>query len=181
MTVTTFLESLREAHMDCCLTDNCEDQNCHVQICGIEPESLTIIHGEIHRNEHGDPSTKIADRLILVNYQNTVLSGLIASVIELKGGMSIHLSDTIEQIRMGMKAVERILDERDVAAWYPVLMFRGTGPRRPQYVRNLQLQRNRIEFRNETPKTIFLKDCGSKLTEILDELANRYNGNTVTS
>ena len=173
MTVANFLESLRQAHRDCCLTDNCADANCHVDISDIDQVSLVIIHGETHRDEHGDLSTKMADRLIFTDYRSVALSGLVAAVVELKGGMSFRLSDTVEQIRMGMRAIERILQGRDVAAWYPVLMFSGTGSRRPQYVRELQLQRNRIAFRNDAPKTIFLKNCGSKLTEIMDELANR--------
>ena len=176
MTVANFLERLQEAHQDCCLTNNCQDQNCNVDISGVGSDSLTIIHGENYRDEHCDPSTKIADRLIFTNHQIGAISGLITAVVELKGGMSLHLSDTVEQIRMGMKAIELLLEERVVAAWYPVLMFSGTGKRRPQYVRNIQLQRNRIAFRDETPKTIFLKDCGSKLTEILKELGNRYPG-----
>ena len=181
MMTVNFLESLREVHQDCCLTDNCADENCHVDISDIVQESLVIIHGETHRDRHGDRNTKMADRLIFADYQGVALSGLVAAVVELKGGMSFPLSDTVEQIRMGMQAIERILDEKEVAAWYPVLMFSGTGPRRPQYVRNLQLQRNRIEFRKDTPKTIFLKDCGSKLTEILDELANRYSTGTIST
>ncbi|MDE2937608.1 MAG: hypothetical protein OXR67_01625 [Chloroflexota bacterium] len=138
---------------------------------------MAIFHGENHRDSHGDSSSKIADRLVFTIYKGGALSGLVAAVIELKGGMSLHLSDTIEQIRMGMKAVEVLLEESSVAAWYPVLMFSGAGKRRPQYVRKINLQSSRIAFRHDTPKTIFLKDCGSKLTDTLEELGNRYPSN----
>lgn len=181
MTSAKFLGDLREIHQDCCLTDNCEDQNCSVDLSGIGSDSLAIIHGENYRDRHGDSSSRIADRLVFTNHQIEELSGLMAAVIELKGGMSLHLSDTIEQIRMGMKAVELLLEERSVAAWYPVLMFSGAGKRRPLYVRNIQLQRNRIAFRNDTPKTIFLRDCGTKLTEIMEELGNRYPSNYLSA
>ena len=110
MTPTKFLADLREVHQDCCLTDNCEDQNCKVDLSGIESDSLAIIHGENCRDRHGDPSSRIADRLVFTNHKVGAMSGLVAAVVELKGGMSLHLSDTIEQIRMGMKSVEILLE-----------------------------------------------------------------------
>lgn len=157
----TFLNFLRETHRDCCLTDNCADYGCRVKLDGIDPDSLAIIHGERHRDAHGDPTTKIADRIIFADWSNHVVVGL-----ELKGGNSIRLGDAIEQIQMAMRAAELLLDGQPVDDWHPVLIYSGRWtPREERY-----LQRNRVMFLTEE-KTVARRPNESELDSILDSLA----------
>lgn len=160
-----FLVSLQESHRDCCLTSHCQDENCGVDLSGINLDSLVILHGENHRDAHGDRRTQMADRILFTDRQ-----GLVVAVIELKGGTSDPTHEAVGQIRMGMKAAENLLEGCQVANWYPLLIF--SGPRRPKPVRYLQFQSNRIEFRGEL-KTIVWRDCGSNLDAILNELSPR--------
>lgn len=165
MTTKQFLISIRERHRDCCLTRDCEDEGCRVDLSGINPDSLVILHGEQYRDAHGDRNTRIADRLALLDRP-----GLVVAVMELKGGRRwIPLTDAVEQIQMGMKAAEELLFGYEVAAWYPLLI--SSCRRLPQYRQQLHIQRNRVSFRHERPKVIEWKDCDSHLDAMLNELS----------
>lgn len=165
MTAGQFLVSLRESHRDCCLTGHCQDENCGVDLSGINPDSLVILHGENHRDAHGDRRTQMADRILFTDRQ-----GIVVAVIELKGGTSDPTREAVGQIRMGMKAAENLLEGCQVTNWYPLLIF--SGSRKPDRVLYLQLKRNLIEFRGEF-KTIIWRNCGSSLDDILNELSYR--------
>lgn len=159
MTAGQFLLSLRESHRGCCLTDHCDDGNCGVALSGIDPDSLVILHGENHRDAHGDRRSQMADRILFTERQ-----GLAVAVLELKGGTADPTHEAVGQIRMGMQAAENLLAGQPVANWYPFLIF--SGARRPERVRYLQFQSNRIEFQGEV-KTIIWRDCHSHLDAIL--------------
>ena len=162
MTTTQVLNSIRDAHRDCCIIDNCRDHGCSVNLTGISPESLVIIHGERHRQKHGDPGLKIADRIIFANLPN-----FLATVIELKGGNSIRrrdIRDAVEQVQMGVRVVERLLPARQIANLTPTLFlaYSGSMSRRD----STYLKDNRITFRGSRIPLVRV-NCGASLVDIL--------------
>jgi len=166
VTTPHLLDSLREIHGNCCLTTDCRDHGCGINLRGISQESLLIIHGERYRDEHGDPTSKMADRIIITDSPQ-----LEAAVIELKGGNSIRrrdIRDAVEQVKMGVTVIERLLAGRSLANLIPKLFLAYSGRISRQdatYLRN-----NRISFRG-SPLTLLRVDCGSPLVSLLS-LAN---------
>ncbi len=161
MTMAQFLTSLRAAHQDGCLTTNCRDAGCSVNLVAIRQDALAIIHGESYRARHGDATKKIADRIIFAN-----LSRRVVAVIELKGGNSIRkrqIRDAVEQIRMGVQIVENLLTGRKVDKLCLFLAYSGRmSTQDANYLRN-----NKVQFRG-VPVTVVRVDCGSSLTAITD-------------
>ena len=162
MTMRQLLTSLRETHQDCCLSTNCKDHGCSINLRGINSDALLIIHGERYRDEHGDSTSKIADRIIISDSPK-----LVAAVIELKGGNSIRrrdIRDAVEQVKMGVTVIERLLAGRRFANLIPRLFLAYSGRISRQdatYLRN-----NRISFRG-SPLTLLRVDCDSWLGSLL--------------
>ena len=162
MSLGQFLASIRDSHQDCCVTKNCRDQGCSINLSGVNPDSLVIIHGERYRDEHGDPTVKIADRIIFAN-----IPGPLAAVIELKGGNSIRrrdIRDAVEQVQTAVRVIERLLSGRQLVNLRPNVFLAYSGRMSRQDV--TYLRNNRITFRG-SPLRLLRVDCGSSLNSIL--------------
>ena len=120
-----------------------------------------MINGTNYQKAHIGTATKLADRIVFADIRDCLVAA-----IELKGGNSIRINDALEQIQMGMRLADEILDGRQVDVWYPLLIFSGQMGSREW----AQLQKSRIEFRGER-KFAIRRDCGSHLLEILDSIA----------
>ena len=161
MGIDQFLESIRQLHKNCCLSSHCRDYGCEVDVSQIEPIAMALINVTDYQKQHSGTATKLADRIVFAEYRNTFVAA-----IELKGGNSIQINDALEQIQMGMKLADEMLDDRQVDDWYPLLIFCGMMGSREWG----QLQKSRIEFRGER-KFAIRRDCGSQLVDILDSIA----------
>lgn len=120
MGLDQFLESIRQHHKDCCLSSQCRDYGCEVDIGQLESTDIALINGTNYQKQHSGTATKLADRIVFAKHRNTFVAA-----IELKGGDSIRINDALEQIQMGMRLADEMLDDRQVDDWYPWLIFSG--------------------------------------------------------
>ena len=156
-----FLESIRQLHKDCCLSTQCRDYGCEVDVSQVDPTAMVLINGTDYQRQHSGTAAKLADRIVFAEYRNTFVAA-----IELKGGNSVRINDALEQIQMGMNLADEMLDGRQIDDWYPLLIFSGQMGSREWG----QLQKRRIEFRDER-KFAIKRDCGSRLVDVLNSIA----------
>jgi hypothetical protein len=113
------IESIRRNHPDC-LTRSCREKQCRLQLDGVSPASLAIIHGTQYQKNHRF-TEKLCDRIVFCEEY-----GFVLAAVELKSGGTIHLSDAITQIQNGLRIAGDILGGRPVAQWFPLLLYNGS-------------------------------------------------------
>ena len=149
------IESVRRNHPDC-LTRSCRENRCRLQLDGVNPASLPIIHGTKYQKNHRF-TEKLCDRIVFCGERDFVLAA-----VELKSGGTIHLSDAIMQIQNGLRVAGDILGDRPVAQWFPLLLY--SGSMKPSETRLLRTKS--VKFRGE-PKNVEKRNCDSRFSEIL--------------
>ena len=149
------IESIRRNHPDC-LTRSCRENRCRLQLDGVSPASLAIIHGtKYQKNRHF--TEKLCDRIVFCGEH-----GFVLAAVELKSGGTIHLSDAIMQIQNGLRVAGDILGNCPVAQWFPLLLY--SGSMKPSETRLLRTKS--VKFRGE-PKNVEKRSCDSRFSEIL--------------
>lgn len=149
------IESIRRHHPDC-LTRSCRENRCRLQLDGVSPASLAIIHGTRYQKNHRFIE-KLCDRIVFCGEH-----GFVLAAVELKSGGTIHLSDAILQIQNGLRVAGNILGNRPVAQWFPLLLYNGSM--KPNETRLLRTKS--VRFRGE-PKNVEKRSCDSRFSEIL--------------
>lgn len=149
------IESIRRDHPDC-LTRSCRENQCRLQLDGVGPASLAIIHGTKYQKNHRF-TEKLCDRIVFCGERDFVLAA-----VELKSGGTIHLSDAITQIQNGLRVAGNILGNRPVAQWFPLLLY--SGSMKPNETRLLRTKS--VTFREEQ-KIVEKRNCGARFSAIL--------------
>ena len=149
------IESIRRNHPDC-LTRTCRENRCRLQLDGVSPASLAIIHGTKYQQKHRF-TEKLCDRIVFCREH-----GFVLAAVELKSGGTIHLSDAITQIQNGLRVAGNILGNRPVAQWFPLLLY--SGSMKPNETRLLRTKS--VTFREEQ-KIVEKRNCGARFSAIL--------------
>ena len=159
MTISSLIEQLRQEHGDCCVTTNCRDGNCSLNLRGMTGDAMVIINGTKYQEAHPG-SGRLCDRIIISRER-----GGFVCAVELKGGKSQpELTPIVEQVQSGLTLVDTLLPGYSPARWYPVLAF--SGHMGPNYATALRSNKNRVMFRGERAE-ITRRDCGTQLVSIL--------------
>ena len=149
------IETIRRDYQDC-ITRTCRENRCRLQLNGVSPASLAIIHGTKYQKNHNF-TEKLCDRIVFCGERDFVLA-----VVELKSGGTIHLSDAITQIQNGLRVAGNILGNRPVAQWFPLLLY--SGSMKPNETRLLRTKS--VTFREEQ-KIVEKRNCGTRFSTIL--------------
>ena len=150
------IESIRRDYPDC-LTQSCRENQCRLQLDGVSPASLAIIHGTNYQKNH-DFTKKLCDRIVFCGEH-----GFVLAAVELKGGRTIRrMSAAISQIQNGLRVAGDILETRPVAQWFPLLLY--SGSMKPNEIRLLRTKS--VVFRGQR-KNVEKRSCDSRFSEIL--------------
>jgi len=149
------IETIRWDYQDC-ITRTCRENRCRLQLNGVSPASLAIIHGTKYQKNHHF-TEKLCDRIVFCGERDFVLAA-----VELKSGGTIHLSDAITQIQNGLRVAGNILGNRPVAQRFPLLLY--SGSMKPNETRLLRTKS--VTFREER-KIVEKRNCGARFSAIL--------------
>ena len=149
------IESIRQNHPDC-LTRTCRENRCRLQLDGVSPASLAIIHGTKYQQKHRF-TEKLCDRIVFCGER-----GFVLAAVELKSGGTIHLSDAITQIQNGLRVAGDILGNRPVAQWFPLLLYNGSMKSDAT-----RLLRNKSVVFRDQRKNVEKRSCDTRFSEIL--------------
>ena len=151
-------EAIRNTYGDCCLTNSYTDQNCSIDISGLDRSDLATVHGDQNQScqEHKRPN-RLCDRLVFGQ-----LDGDFLCAIELKGGKNPGVPTAIRQIQGGLELARSILQNHPLKRWYPLLFF--NGKMKGNDLRTLQTRR--VSYGGKK-KLIDQIDCGSSLFSYL--------------
>ena len=139
-----------------CITSSCREKRCRLQLDGVNPASLAIIHGSKYQ-KHNSYTEKLCDRIVFCGEH-----GFIMAAVELKGGKTVNISDAREQIQNGLIVAEGILGGHPVAEWFPLLLY--DGGMKPYEIKLLQTRS--VEFRGQR-KNIVKRNCDTRLSTVL--------------
>ena len=159
MAYSRLSEAIRNTYGDCCLTDSYADQNCSIDISGLDRSEIATIHGDQNQQcpKHG-VATRLCDRLIFGRSK-----GDFVCAAELKGGRNPEVPKVISQIQGGLNLARSILRNRTTEKWYPLLFFRGKM--RGNDLRTIQ---TRTVAYGGKKKLVDRIDCGSSLLAYLN-------------
>lgn len=149
------IQNIRQNHVSC-ITKSCQENKCRLQLDGVSPTSLAIIHGAKYQKSNSF-TEKLCDRIVFCGEH-----GLIMAAVELKGGKNVNISDAREQIQNGLRIAESILGVHPVTEWFPLLLY--NGGMHPDETRLLRAKS--VEFRGER-KNIDKRNCGTRLSTVL--------------
>ena len=138
------------------ITRSCRENRCSLQLDGVGPGSLAVIHGGRYQRNRGY-TERLCDRIVFCRDH-----GFVLAAVELKGGRSVHMSHAVDQIQNGLGVAATILAGHPVSEWVPILLYNGR-----MTSHETRLLRNRsVEFRGER-KNVVKRDCGARLSTIL--------------
>ncbi len=153
-----FAGNIRDEYGSCCFTDSYVEQNCRIDISGLNESAIAAIHGDFNQRclKHKAPG-RLCDRLIFGNLNENFICAA-----ELKGGKNPEVPKAIRQIQGGLELAKSILGNRHMAHWYPLLFFRGKM--RGNDLRALQ---TRTVSYGGKKKLVDRIDCGANLHDYL--------------
>ena len=82
------------------------------------------------------------------------------TVIEMKGGQVLKIGQLVEQLQMGLDALDGLLGGQNVGEFVPILLF--AGKKNP----GKALRSRRVTFRGQK-RLVLPAPCGSQLSTIL--------------
>ena len=156
MILASTIISIRNEHLDCCITETYEDEGCRLDVSGLSRPSLTTIDGSDYQANHPWEG-RLCDRII-VGQSN----GNFVCAVELKGGRNILMSEAIDQIQRGLDLADSLLQALAPKNWYPLLAYSGSMSGRERDL----LRNKRVRFRGGTARVDRI-DCGASLRRCL--------------
>jgi len=161
MTLDVAISTIRNTHKDCCLTDSYEENNCGLNVSGVDGNSLTTIHGSKYQAQ-GDrrhPNRgRLCDRVIFGRTDEDFLCAA-----EFKGGQSADVSVAIDQIQGGLDLADSLLTGREIGWWPAFLIYSGSMPKQESAV----LGRKKVAYKGRK-RNVRRLDCGSRLLDYLN-------------
>ena len=157
MTLASTISTVLGEHSQCCITDSYIDEGCGLDVSGLPRRSLTTISGTSYQANHPWQG-RLCDRIII---GQTI--GNFVSVVELKGGRNIIMSDAIKQIQRGLDLSASLLRAASPENWYPLLVYSGSMSGREK-----DLLRNKTVSYQGGKARVDRIDCGSSLLVYLN-------------
>ena len=162
MTLAYAITRIRNTHQDCCLTDSYEENNCGLNLIGLDSTSLTTIHGsqyQAQRDSRHSVRGRLCDRVIFGRTDEDFLC-----VAEFKGGQSADMSVAIDQIQGGLDLADMLLSGREIEWWRAFIVYRGSMPKQESAV----LGKKKVTYKGRKRNARRI-DCGSRLLDHLNK------------
>lgn len=162
MTLAYAINRIRNTHQDCCLTDSYDENNCGLNLTGLDSASLTTIHGsqyQAQRDRRHPIGGRLCDRVIFGRTDEDFLC-----VTEFKGGQSADMSVAIDQIQGGLDLADFLLSGREIAWWRAFIVYRGSMPKQESAV----LGKKKVAYKGRKRNARRI-DCGSRLLDHLNK------------
>lgn len=161
MTLESTIERIRNSHRDCCITDSFEENNCGLNISGLDGTSLTTIHGSYYQTQNDrrhHHRGRLCDRVIFGRTDEDFICA-----VEFKGGHSADVSVAVDQIQGGLTLADALLAGREIAWWRAFLVYSGSVPKQESAV----LGRKTVTYKGRK-RNVRRIDCGSRLLDYLN-------------
>jgi hypothetical protein len=103
-------------------------------------------------------SDKLCDRIVFCAWK-----GLYVAAVELKGGKNSDVRHARDQIQNGLTIAQGAVQQDSVTDWFPLLLT--SKQLSTAELRLLRL--NPVSFRNQPPKVVIRRDCGTSFHDII--------------
>ena len=161
MTLQSVIDRIRRFHRNCCITDSYEENNCGLNLGGLDRTALIAIHGtryQAERDHRHFIRGRLCDRVIFGRADEEFLCA-----VELKGGRSADVSIAIDQIQGGLNLADSLLAGTEIKWWRALLAYSGSIPRQESAV----LGRKTVVYKGRK-RNVRRINCGSRLLDYLN-------------
>lgn len=162
MTLDSSFARIRNQHQSCCITDTYEENNCGLNVTGLNRDALTAIHGTNYQARNDREHTyrgRLCDRVIFGRADENFLCA-----VEFKGGQSADVSVAIDQIQGGLNLADSLMSGREIMWWRAFLVYSGSMPKPERAL----LGRKKVGYKGRK-RNVRRIDCGSRLLDNLNK------------